>query len=434
MVNNVMHALRSECFLRGDIELPEWIEGEGPFPADEEITTKSGILHIPSLAAGEPSCLPPTPALLTTNALPYAFDPQAECPTWIAFLESIWGDDQQAIDTFGEWFGYCLVPDTRQHKLLMLIGPARSGKGTIARVMRGLIGEKNLASPTLASLDSRFGLWPLLGKLVAVVADARLSARNDSIQIVERLLSITGEDPQDVERKNLPILTGIRLPVRFMIMTNELPNVRDTSGALMTRLILLSMPRSFHGQEDRTVSDRLLQELPGIPNWAIHGWQRLTQRGGFLQPESSQELINDLHDLASPIRAFLKDECEIGAEFCVAISALYERWCDWSARHGRERPGNAPYRPRRGAEPARWPPPRGPRRGQLAAIPSPHSDGCAAGASPLFGSAPRARRPGSSSLAPQVKMSRSRQIVWLMYLRLCPCLIRLSRYALQLAR
>lgn len=52
-------------------------------------------------------------------------------------------DDAQSIDTLSEWFGYSLLPDTRHHKLLMLIGPPRSGKGTIARVLRGLIGGKH---------------------------------------------------------------------------------------------------------------------------------------------------------------------------------------------------------------------------------------------------------------------------------------------------
>ena len=71
------------------------------------------------------------------------------------------------------------LPDTRQQKILMLVGPKRSGKGTIAKVLAQLIGLKNVCAPTLASLGMNFGLWPLVGKSLAIIADARLSNRSD---------------------------------------------------------------------------------------------------------------------------------------------------------------------------------------------------------------------------------------------------------------
>ena len=55
----------------------------------------------------------------------------------------------------------------------MMVGPKRSGKGTIARVLRKLIGERNVAGPTLSSLGGPFGLQPLLGKSGAIISDAR---------------------------------------------------------------------------------------------------------------------------------------------------------------------------------------------------------------------------------------------------------------------
>jgi len=339
LVTNVVHALASECLLPGDINQPAWLNDNEPFPAAEVLATASGLLHLRSLIAGKPCLLPPTPAYFSGNALPYEFDPAAECPQWLRFLDSLLPDDRQSIDTLQEWFGYSLTPDTQHHKLLMLIGPPRSGKGTIARIQRGVIGEQNLASPTLASLAGPFGLWPLLGKLVALVADARLSGRADAIAVVERLLSISGEDPQDVARKNMPTLAGIRLPVRFVVMTNELPNMRDASGALTTRVILLRLTRDFRGREDKTLTRRLLRELPGILNWSIRGWQRLNERGHFEQPESGQELLDDLADLASPIGAFVRERCIVGPEFSESVRCLFSCWKKWCEEHGRDHAG-----------------------------------------------------------------------------------------------
>ena len=58
--------------------------------------------------------------------------------------------------------------------MLLLIGPTRSGKGTIARMLTALIGSGHVAGPTLASLGTNFGLSPLLGKPLAIISDARL--------------------------------------------------------------------------------------------------------------------------------------------------------------------------------------------------------------------------------------------------------------------
>ena len=59
--------------------------------------------------------------------------------------------------------------------------------------------------------------------------------------VVERLLSISGEDAQTVDRKNLSQVT-CKLPVRFAILTNELPRLNDASGALVGRILRQTFP------------------------------------------------------------------------------------------------------------------------------------------------------------------------------------------------
>ena len=109
-----------------------------------------------------------------------------------------WLDDPQSVDCLQEIFGYSLLADTSLQKMFFLLGPRRSGKGTIARILRGLVGAHNVAAPTLGSLQGEFGLQPLLNRTLAVIGDARLSGRSDEAQIVERILSITGEDAQTI--------------------------------------------------------------------------------------------------------------------------------------------------------------------------------------------------------------------------------------------
>ena len=240
LVADVYQAIQGETLLPGALEAPAWLGGDAPFPAGEALVCRNGVLHLPSWAAGADCRRRLTPRLFTLNALDYDFSHNAPAPrAWLGFLEDLWGDDPEPPDVLQEWFGYCLLPDTRFHKILMVVGPKRSGKGTIARVLRALVGIQNTTSPTLASLGTNFGPRALCSaRRVAVVSDARLSGRTDAAVVVERLLSISGEDAQTIDRKHKAHVTAL-LPVRFMILTNELPRLSDPSGALAGRLVVL---------------------------------------------------------------------------------------------------------------------------------------------------------------------------------------------------
>lgn len=271
--------------------------------------------------------------------IPIKYDPDAPEPKHLhAFLHSIWPDDPESIGTLQEFFGYYLTSDTRQQKILMPVGPKRSGKGTLARLAMKLFGNHNVCNPTLKSLQTQFGLQPLIDKTLAIISDARLGGQVDHQTIVERLLSISGEDSLSIPRKYLEDYTT-KLSTRFMVFSNELPRLADASGALASRVIILKMNTSFLGREDHDLDTKLASELPSILNWAIEGLYRLKGRGYFIQPQSAREAIEELNDLGSPISAFIRDTCVIqpGAE--VPCSELYQAWRQWCETQGREHPG-----------------------------------------------------------------------------------------------
>ena len=190
----------------------------------------------------------------------------------------------------------------------------------------------------ISRLSTNFGLEPLIGKRLAVISDARLSRRVDQHAIAERILSITGEDSIDFDRKYKSAWTG-QLQTRFLILSNELFRLADASGALASRFILLMLTKSFYGREDRKLTEKLMTELPGILNWAAAGWVRLERRGHFQQPESAKEAVEQLEELASPIGAFVRECCDIGPAHSVAIDSLFFAWKGWCTEQGRDHPG-----------------------------------------------------------------------------------------------
>ena len=225
--------------------------------------------------------------------------------------------------------------------MFLLVGPPRSGKGTIARVLTALLGPANVCGPTLSGIATNFGLWPLVHQQLAIVSDARLSTRTDQAIVTEGLLSISGEDSVTIDRKNQQPIT-IKLPTRFLILTNELPRLADASAALSNRFMVAMLERLFLGREDTGLYAKLLPELPGILLWAIKGWQRLRERGHFQQPETSGEAIREMIDLASPVSAFVREWCDVTDPASeIARTELYEAWVLWSKEQGTVRPTEA---------------------------------------------------------------------------------------------
>jgi Family of unknown function (DUF5906) len=148
-----------------------------------------------------PRLMPDTPQFFNQTAVPFDYDPNAPEPAhWRGFLDMLWPTEPAAIDVLGEWFGYVISGRLDLHKILLMVGPTRGGKGVIARILTALIGRANAAGPTLNSLGGEFGLAPLIGKSLAIISDARFVGKNGPV-VVERLLSISGEDTLTVNRK-----------------------------------------------------------------------------------------------------------------------------------------------------------------------------------------------------------------------------------------
>jgi putative DNA primase/helicase len=79
-------------------------------------------------------------------SVPFDYDPNAPTPErWLTFLKELWPDDADSIKALQEFFGYVISGRTDLQKMLLLVGPTRSGKGTIARILTALIGRGNAA-------------------------------------------------------------------------------------------------------------------------------------------------------------------------------------------------------------------------------------------------------------------------------------------------
>ncbi|HQR43578.1 MAG TPA: hypothetical protein PLX97_12870, partial [Gemmatales bacterium] len=150
-----LQTLRGIVHLSDISQQPSWLDANHAIhPANELLAFKSHLYHIPSS-----QILSPTPRLFNTHALDIELDEIDQVPVkWLEFLSQVFPDSLGSVALLQEWFGYCLTPDTSLQKMLLMCGPPRSGKGTIARVLEQLIGKQYTASPSVDSFTHIFGL------------------------------------------------------------------------------------------------------------------------------------------------------------------------------------------------------------------------------------------------------------------------------------
>jgi putative DNA primase/helicase len=334
LVDEVLDGLRALASVPDRWEPPLWLEAQaGDRDPRALLVFPNGLLDV-----NDRVFMPRSPRLFAIGCLDFEYDDDPKPPVrFLRFLEELFGEDRQSRALLQQWFGYLLSPSLRLQKLLAIIGPPRSGKGVLGLLIRGLLSADNVVGPGLSQFASPFGMQSLIGKSLAVISDARLSSRADSATILENLLRVTAGDPVVVDRKYGAPWAGI-LPVRLMLLANELFSIPDASTALASRFLVLQLRRSWLGAEDPDLVRKLLDERAGILHWCLDGLDELRHAGRFLVPEASSELYQELRELSSPITAFVEDMCVIGPEERVLVAGLYAAWVKWCEARGR-RPG-----------------------------------------------------------------------------------------------
>jgi putative DNA primase/helicase len=233
--------------LRAGLALPAWCgppmrldTGER---AGDVLMFRNGLVEILS-----GSLVAPTPKLWVHDSVEYDWDPDAECPQWLGFLEGIFPGDQEAKDCLEEFLGLSQTEDVSFQKGLMAIGPPRSGKGTTLRISEWLGGTRAFISLDLDKwVQNENSGEGMIGKKVLAFPDVRLKEGKwygqnfdpggVDYKSVQRLLKITTADMITLGRKYIGPWEGV-LPGKVWWLSNKIPNFNDwpAPGLVDTRL------------------------------------------------------------------------------------------------------------------------------------------------------------------------------------------------------
>ncbi len=147
---------------------------------------------------------------------------------------------------------------------------------------------------------------------------------------------VTGGDEVDVNRKHRAVVQ-VTLPTKLMVVANKLPKFIDESGALAARNLIVRFDQSFLGREDHDLGRKLIDEMPGIANWALAGLERLRSNGlKFTIGEAGRIEAASSQMSQSPALRFACARLEVTGNQvdAVAMREVYSAYRDWVFSEG----------------------------------------------------------------------------------------------------
>lgn len=285
------------------------------------VNCKNGLVD---MRTGE--LLAHSPEWFLDHCLDYDYDPDAKSKYWHELTKNLMRGRQHLMDTLDEFGGYCLSNDPYNfQKLLMMSGAGNNGKTTLANCYRMIFGTSNCSDIEITSLSSnRFAAAGLEGKLVNFCEEEPKSAFSKTGPIKK----LTGNTPLSVERKGVDGYS-IRNRAKLIMSYNVPPYLGDTSEGMQRRLLIIPFDADLQLMPELKIKDiyaKIREERSGILNIFIAAYQRLLERGDFLELAESRALIHQMVEESDSVFSFVNEHivttCD--EEHTVPISVCWD--------------------------------------------------------------------------------------------------------------
>ena len=276
------------------------LDGGGVNPQENLLCLQNGTLNLDTMEVG-----PFDKGHLITYQLAVAFDPRTPqpCNMWLDFLDMTI-QTCAVIDEFQEFFGYCLWPDNRYEKSLLLLGDGADGKSTALNVLQDLVGRENCANVDLHNMEDQFHRASLFEKVLSVDTDLDSKALASGY-----FKKITSGDQISAAFKHKDIFE-FEPRCKLAGSANRMPRILDQSDGFWRKLLPIRFKHQFMGPDrDPNMRAHLQAELSGIMGWALVGLARLRARGFFEHSGETLALIGEHRMENNPVAAFVDELC-----------------------------------------------------------------------------------------------------------------------------
>jgi P4 family phage/plasmid primase-like protien len=260
------------------------------------------------------------------------YDEGATAPTWLSFLDDIFGADAELIAFMARALGYSLGGSTNEQVLFIAYGTGANGKTTAINVVRRVLAEyaKTIQPETLMHRD-RVSIPNDIARLrgVRFVSTAEVE---DGKKLAESIVKqMTGGDEISARFMRQEFFDFVPA-FKLWIITNHRPVITGTDHAIWRRILLVPFTVTIPPEKrDMKLEQRLMTEAPGILNWLIKGYREWREKG-LLPPTKVVAATAKYRNDMDRIGTFIKERCtlDISGERTrkTQLYAEYKNWCE----------------------------------------------------------------------------------------------------------
>ena len=299
------------------------------------IHCRNGMLD---LGAHPPELKTFHPDYRSRNASPFAFDPEAECPMFLADLLQT-ALSEEDIELLQLWAGGVLLGENPAQRLMIISGTPGGGKSTVVEVLEKVVGEQNVAQIRTEHLGKQFEMYKFIGKTLLTGKDVDpdfLNERHASI-----IKALVGNDLLDAEKKNGNEHFQLRGCFNVAITCNARLTVRlrGDVGAWERRILLLQYDRPKPERRIADYASKLIRdEGSGILNWMVEGALKylaeVEEFGDIRLTPSQSERVDRLLKESDSLRLFVETRVVKAPIHDLTIEELRAGYLDYCEEMG----------------------------------------------------------------------------------------------------
>lgn len=318
--------------------------------APKKFWTKIGARYLPCLNGvydiNDRKLIPFSPELRFRRTLPVRFDPQAKCDHFINFFlrRCLDADD---IGLLQRYMGMLLAGENHAQKILLMMGDAGWGKGTLIGFVQAVIGRDCFAVLRENLFEDRYELGRYQGKTVLYHPDMPTNFLDRPGVAI--LKSLVGGDPlwADVNGSDQPV--EIEGTFAAILSCNGKPRIRTDgdADAWRRRLAVIDFRTPMDELRIGKLREVILQgEASGILNWMLEGRAKLVADGCQIKlTDAQQRRVDDLFKRPVPAHErFVRERVVRSPDKNLTVSDAYAGYMELCERLGVEPVGRRDFK------------------------------------------------------------------------------------------
>ena len=271
-----------------------------------------------------------------TQLAPWPYEPEAPCPTWMAFLHKVTGGNRSLMYFLQRCVGYALTGSTAEQCLFILLGDGCNGKSVFLEIIAKLLGDyarhadsstfQKMAKGTIRNDVMRLHLARFVSTVEleqgCYLAESQLKRLTGGDTVVARYLY----------REHVEFLPRFKI----FIAANHLPRIRGNDDGIWRRMVVLPFSvKITEAERDREIVDKLAEEMPGILAWGVRGalaWQH----AGLASPSIVTDAVNAYRAEMDVPGRFMADCCVTDPEARWKTGDVHSTFLAWCRDAGEE--------------------------------------------------------------------------------------------------